>query len=225
MPPPRDASQTFSFHVSTMPSRLSGTELRITADRQAASGAAVRQDGRRRHEPQFRDVIVQSLGVFGIVGISAGNADERGPDSFRRAANSDRSACPCQNRSATRRANDQPPARKAWGREPPWNRAARGHSSPLQHAAAAAVAAMSLEDRRHLRRRLLHLRPGSPSNRSPRLVLNPFSSNAKGGGCPPNPRQSSGRAVSQLYIVSAAPPRTTNSAKSVKSRKSRENRG
>ena len=28
MPPPREASQTFSFQVSTMPFRLSGTELR-----------------------------------------------------------------------------------------------------------------------------------------------------------------------------------------------------
>ena len=28
MPPPRDASQTFSFQVATMPSRLSGTEFR-----------------------------------------------------------------------------------------------------------------------------------------------------------------------------------------------------
>ena len=54
-----------------MSSRLSPTPFKKTRNRQAAFGAAVGQHGRRRHEPQFRDVIVDALGVVGVVAIGA----------------------------------------------------------------------------------------------------------------------------------------------------------
>jgi hypothetical protein len=34
------------------------------------------KDGRRRHEPEARDIIVDALGVLGIVGIGRGDAGE-----------------------------------------------------------------------------------------------------------------------------------------------------
>ena len=54
-----------------------GHRVEIAADRQAATGAAVRQDRRGRHEPQLRDIIVEPLGMFGIVGIGRGHAHEQ----------------------------------------------------------------------------------------------------------------------------------------------------
>ncbi len=43
--------------------------VEVARDRQAAPGAAVRQDRRRRHEPQAADVAIEALGMVGIVGI------------------------------------------------------------------------------------------------------------------------------------------------------------
>ena len=51
--------------------------VQIAADREAAAGAAVRQHRRRRHEPQPGDIIVDPLGVVGVVGISGGDAGEQ----------------------------------------------------------------------------------------------------------------------------------------------------
>src|SRR5690606_37667323 len=48
--------------------------VQIAADRQAAAGAAVRQNGGRGHEPQLRDIVVEALGVILIVGIGVGDA-------------------------------------------------------------------------------------------------------------------------------------------------------
>ena len=63
MPPPLEASHTFSFQVSTMPSRLSSTELRKQEIGRPRVGAAIRQNRRRRHEPQLRHVVVEPLRV------------------------------------------------------------------------------------------------------------------------------------------------------------------
>jgi hypothetical protein len=54
-----------------------GHAVQIAADRKAATGAAVRQDRRRRHEPQLRDVIVDALRVGGIVRIGGRDAREQ----------------------------------------------------------------------------------------------------------------------------------------------------
>ena len=51
--------------------------VQIAADRQAAAGAAVDEHGGRRHEPQFGDVVVDALGVPGIVGVGRGDAREQ----------------------------------------------------------------------------------------------------------------------------------------------------
>ncbi len=50
--------------------------VQIAADRQAAFGAAVGQDRRRRHEPELGDIVVDALGMLGIVGIGRGDAGE-----------------------------------------------------------------------------------------------------------------------------------------------------
>ena len=50
--------------------------IEIAADRQAAPGAAVRQHGRRGHEPQLGDIVIEPLGVILIVGIGIGDAGE-----------------------------------------------------------------------------------------------------------------------------------------------------
>ena len=51
--------------------------VEIAADRQAARGAAIGEDGGRGHEPQVRDVIVQSLRVILVVGIGIRDAGEQ----------------------------------------------------------------------------------------------------------------------------------------------------
>ncbi len=50
--------------------------VQVAADRQPPAGPAVAEDGRRRHEPQLRDVIVNALRVRLVVGISRGDACE-----------------------------------------------------------------------------------------------------------------------------------------------------
>ena len=50
--------------------------VQIAADRQAAAGAAVGQNRSRGHEPQFGDVIIDALRMFGVVGIGRGDAGE-----------------------------------------------------------------------------------------------------------------------------------------------------
>ena len=65
-----------------------GDRVEIAGDRQAAPGAAVRQHRRRRHEPQLRDIVVEPLGVLGVVGIGRRRRGRTGPGSFRRAADS-----------------------------------------------------------------------------------------------------------------------------------------
>jgi hypothetical protein len=76
MPPPRLASQTFSFQVPTMPSEAVVDRVQVAGDGQAAAGAAVRENGRRGHEPQLRDIVVEALGMVLIVGIGVGDARE-----------------------------------------------------------------------------------------------------------------------------------------------------
>ena len=51
--------------------------VEVAGDGQAAAGAAVGEDRSRRHEPELRDIIVEPLGVGGIVGIGRGDADEQ----------------------------------------------------------------------------------------------------------------------------------------------------
>ena len=46
-------------------------------DRQAATGAAVRQHGRRRHEPVLAHVVVDALGVGGVVAVMRGHTREQ----------------------------------------------------------------------------------------------------------------------------------------------------
>ena len=46
-------------------------------DRQAAVGAAVAQDRRRRHEPELRHVVVEALRMRRVVGVGARNAREQ----------------------------------------------------------------------------------------------------------------------------------------------------
>ena len=45
-------------------------------DRQAAIRAAVGEDGSGRHEPHFGDIVIQALGVGGIVPVIGGDAGE-----------------------------------------------------------------------------------------------------------------------------------------------------
>ena len=51
--------------------------VQIAADRQAAAGAAVRQHGGCRHEPQLGDIVVDALGMALIVGIGRRDAGEQ----------------------------------------------------------------------------------------------------------------------------------------------------
>ena len=53
-----------------------GDGVQEAADRQAAIGAAVRQHRRGRHEPELGDVVVDALGVVGVVGVGGGHAGE-----------------------------------------------------------------------------------------------------------------------------------------------------
>ncbi len=54
-----------------------GHRVQVAGDRQAAAGAAVRQNGRGGHEPQLRDIVVEPLRVRLVVGIGRGDADEQ----------------------------------------------------------------------------------------------------------------------------------------------------
>ena len=58
--------------------------IQEAGNRQAALGAAIRQDRGRRHEPQAAHVIVQTLGVADIVGIGAGDARKHVLEAFAR---------------------------------------------------------------------------------------------------------------------------------------------
>ena len=53
-----------------------GDRVEITADRQTAAGAAVRQHGGGGHEPQPRDIIIEALRMLLIVGIGRRDARE-----------------------------------------------------------------------------------------------------------------------------------------------------
>src|SRR3546814_9082304 len=53
-----------------------GDGVQIAGDGKAATGAAIRQHGRRRHEPELRDIVIEPLGVRGVVGIGRGDANE-----------------------------------------------------------------------------------------------------------------------------------------------------
>ncbi len=89
MPPPRAASQTFSFdaaaaggepdvlvpQVDDALQRIAGL-VEKAGDRQAARGAAVGQHRRRRHEPELRDVVVEPLGMRRVVGVVGGDPGE-----------------------------------------------------------------------------------------------------------------------------------------------------
>src|SRR3546814_7778607 len=63
--PPRSTRTDTLFPYTT----LFRSRVQIAADRQAAAGAAVRQNRGRGHEPQARDIVVKALRVILIVGI------------------------------------------------------------------------------------------------------------------------------------------------------------
>src|SRR5207302_6245879 len=50
--------------------------VEVAADRKPAAGAAIGQHRGRRHEPQLRDIVIDALGMVGVVGISRGDAGE-----------------------------------------------------------------------------------------------------------------------------------------------------
>ena len=102
MPPPREASQTFSFHSADDAFEAVGDLVQEAGDRQAALGAAVRQHRRRRHEPQLRDVVVDAAGHGRRRRHRHGRRGRTGPGSSRPAAGSGRRASPGRNRSACR---------------------------------------------------------------------------------------------------------------------------
>ena len=77
MPPPFDASQTFSVQVLDDAAEIVLDGVQEARDRQAALGAAVAQDRRGRHEPEARHVVVQALRVLGVVGVGARDAREQ----------------------------------------------------------------------------------------------------------------------------------------------------
>ncbi len=54
-----------------------GGLVQEAGNRQAALGAAVRQDRRGGHEPQLRHVVVDALGVAGVVAVVGGDAGEQ----------------------------------------------------------------------------------------------------------------------------------------------------
>ena len=76
MPPPFEASQTFSFQVVDDAFERIRHGVEEAGDRQAARGAAVAEDRRRRHEPQPRHRVVEPLRVGDVVGVGAGDARE-----------------------------------------------------------------------------------------------------------------------------------------------------
>jgi len=59
------------------PFKAVGHRIEVARNRQAAVGAAVRQHRSGGHEPQFRDVVIQPLGVGLIIGIGIGHAREQ----------------------------------------------------------------------------------------------------------------------------------------------------
>ncbi len=104
MPPPLEASQTFSFQVPTMPSSESGTALRKQEIGRPRVGAAIRQDRRRRHEPQPRHLVVEPLRMRRRRRHRRRRRARTCPESSRRQQIAVASASPCRNRSAGRRA-------------------------------------------------------------------------------------------------------------------------
>ena len=104
MPPPFEASHTFSVQVLTMPSRLSSTAFRKQEIGRPRCGAAVRQDGRRRQEPQPRHVVVEPLRVRARRPHRRAPRARTDPAGFRRRADSGPAAWRGRSSSAARRA-------------------------------------------------------------------------------------------------------------------------
>ena len=77
MPPPLEASQTFSFHKPDDAFQAVGGFVEEARDRQAALGAAVRQHRGRRHEPEAADIVIEPLRVRRVVAVVAGDAGEQ----------------------------------------------------------------------------------------------------------------------------------------------------
>ena len=72
MPPPFEASETFSFQTF----QRIAHGVQEAGDRQTAIRAAVRQHRRRGHEPQLGHIVIDALGVLVVVGVGRGNAGE-----------------------------------------------------------------------------------------------------------------------------------------------------
>src|SRR3546814_14169928 len=69
----------YEMRISDWSSDVCSSDLdavEIAGDRQAAAGAAVREHRGRGHEPQLRDIVVEALGMIGVVGIGGGDAGE-----------------------------------------------------------------------------------------------------------------------------------------------------
>ncbi len=84
MPPPLEASQTFSFHRPTMPSRLSDASFRKQEIGSPRSVPPFDSTRGRRHEPHPAHVVVDALGVPGVVAVARGNAGEQILEVFSR---------------------------------------------------------------------------------------------------------------------------------------------
>ena len=59
------------------PFQAVGHRVQIAADRQPPPRAAIRQHGRRRHEPKARNIVIEPLGMRLIVGIGRRHAHEK----------------------------------------------------------------------------------------------------------------------------------------------------
>ena len=77
MPPPLDASQTFSFQSPTMPLQAVTGLVQKAGDRQPSLGPAIRQHRSRRHEPQPADIIIHTLRMRPIVAVIARHPGEQ----------------------------------------------------------------------------------------------------------------------------------------------------
>src|SRR3546814_14842236 len=67
--------------------------VQITRDRQAPAGAAVRENRRRGHEPEARDIIINALRMGGILGIGRCHEHEQVRSEERRVGNEGVSTC------------------------------------------------------------------------------------------------------------------------------------
>ena len=84
MPPPLEASATFSFQVPTMPSSESETSLRKQEIGRPRLVPPLDRIGRGRHEPELAHGVIKPLGMGDIVGIGAGDAREHVLEAFAR---------------------------------------------------------------------------------------------------------------------------------------------